>query len=148
MNSTIVVAIISVTGSFILVYLNSFKDLLNRKYEIRREQLSNFYTPFYQRYCAEFFQHCQLSSMDNRVRSIFLDLMTRNLHLMEPHSQAMYSEFYSVYLDLLEAENNNPEHSLNECSENFDAIFNKLSKQIFTEYKYILKKCHLPVPLI
>ena len=86
--------------------------------------------------------------MDNRVRSIFLDLMTRNLHLMEPHSQAMYSEFYSVYLDLLEAENNNPEYSLNECSENFDAIFNKLTKQILTEYKYILKKCHLPVPLI
>ena len=136
MNSTIVVAIISVTGSFILVYLNSFKDLLNRKYEIRREQLSNFYTPFYQRYCAGFFQHCQLSSMDNRVRSIFLDLMTRNLHLMEPHSQAMYSEFYSVYLDLLEAENNNPEYSLN---------FRRYSMNSVDRVKKICKDRKIPI---
>ena len=108
MDSTIIVAAISVIGSFTLVYLNSVKETSNKKYEIRREQLSKFYMPFYQKYCAGLFPQNRLSAMSFEARSIFFDLMTQNIYLMEPLSQAMYSDFYSTYLDLLEAENNNP----------------------------------------
>lgn len=148
MDSTIIVAAISVIGSFTLVYLNSVKETSNKKYEIRREQLSKFYMPFYQKYCAELFPQNRLSAMSFEARSIFFDLMTQNIYLMEPLSQAMYSDFYSAYLDLLEAENNNPEYLLEESSQKLDNIFSKLSRQILIEYKGILKKCHLPVPLI
>ena len=148
MNSTVIVAIITVIGSFILAYINSIKDLLNRKYEIRREQLSKFYMPFYQKYCIGLFDQNNLSNMSLETRSSFLDLMTHNIYFMEPHSQAMYSDFYQAFLDLLEAENNNPEYPFKECAQNFDNIFDTLAKQILTEYKGILKKCHLPVPLI
>ena len=44
----IVVAIISVVGSFVVVYLTAIKELFTQKYQIRREQLDNFYIPFYQ----------------------------------------------------------------------------------------------------
>ena len=148
MDSTIIVAAISVIGSFTLVYLNSVKETSNKKYEIRREQLSKFYMPFYQKYCAGLFPQNRLSAMSFEARSIFFDLMTQNIYLMEPLSQAMYSDFYSTYLDLLEAENNNPEYLLEESSQKLDNIFSKLSRQILIEYKGILKKCHLPVPLI
>lgn len=148
MDSTIIVATISVIGSFTLVYLNSVKETSNKKYEIRREQLSKFYMPFYQKYCAGLFPQNRLSAMSFEARSIFFDLMTQNIYLMEPLSQAMYSDFYSAYLDLLEAENNNPEYLLEESSQKLDNIFSKLSRQILIEYKGILKKCHLPVPLI
>lgn len=148
MDSTIIVAAISVIGSFTLVYLNSVKETSNKKYEIRREQLSKFYMPFYQKYCAGLFPQNRLSAMSFEARSIFFDLMTQNIYLMEPLSQAMYSDFYSAYLDLLEAENNNPEYLLEESSQKLDNIFSKLSRQILIEYKGILKKCHLPVPLI
>lgn len=147
-TSTIIVAAISVIGSFTLVYLNSVKETSNKKYEIRREQLSKFYMPFYQKYCAGLFPQNRLSAMSFEARSIFFDLMTQNIYLMEPLSQAMYSDFYSAYLDLLEAENNNPEYLLEESSQKLDNIFSKLSRQILIEYKGILKKCHLPVPLI
>lgn len=148
MDSTIIVAAISVIGSFTLVYLNSVKETSNKKYEIRREQLSKFYMPFYQKYCAGLFPQNRLSAMSFEARSIFFDLMTQNIYLMEPLSQALYSDFYSAYLDLLEAENNNPEYLLEESSQKLDNIFSKLSRQILIEYKGILKKCHLPVPLI
>lgn len=148
MDSTIIVVAISVIGSFTLVYLNSVKETSNKKYEIRREQLSKFYMPFYQKYCAGLFPQNRLSAMSFEARSIFFDLMTQNIYLMEPLSQAMYSDFYSAYLDLLEAENNNPEYLLEESSQKLDNIFSKLSRQILIEYKGILKKCHLPVPLI
>ena len=148
MDSTIIVAAISVIGSFTLVYLNSVKETSNKKYEIRREQLSKFYMPFYQKYCAGLFPQNRLSAMSFEARSIFFDLMTQNIYLMEPLSHAMYSDFYSAYLDLLEAENNNPEYLLEESSQKLDNIFSKLSRQILIEYKGILKKCHLPVPLI
>ena len=104
--------------------------------------------PFYQKYCAGLFPQNRLSAMSFEARSIFFDLMTQNIYLMEPLSQAMYSNFYSAYLDLLEAENNNPEYLLEESSQKLDNIFSKLSRQILIEYKGILKKCHLPVPLI
>lgn len=117
MDSTIIVAAISVIGSFTLVYLNSVKETSNKKYEIRREQLSKFYMPFYQKYCAGLFPQNRLSAMSFEARSIFFDLMTQNIYLMEPLSQAMYSDFYSAYLDLLEAENNNPEYLLEESSQ-------------------------------
>lgn len=148
MDSTIIVAAISVIGSFTLVYLNSVKETSNRKYEIRKEQLSKFCIPFYQRYCAGLFPQNQLSAMSSEARARFFNLITQNIYLMEPLSQAMYSDFYSAYLDLLEAESNNPEYSLEESSRKLDTIFNKLSRQILIEYKGILKKCHLPVPLI
>ena len=138
MNSSVIVSVITVIGSFTLVYLNSIKDSSDRKYNVRKEQLLKFYVPFYQRYRMGFFPQNQLSTMD---------IMTQNIHLMEPLSPAMYSDFYLAFLNLAEAENGNPEYPYEECAQKMDEIFEDLSKTIFIEYRQILKKCHLPVPL-
>lgn len=135
MDSTIIVAAISVIGSFTLVYLNSVKETSNRKYEIRKEQLSKFYIPFYQRYCAGLFPQNQLSAMSSEARARFFNLITQNIYLMEPLSQAMYSDFYSAYLDLLEAENNNPEYSLEESSRKLDTIFKNYQGKFLSSTK-------------
>mgnify|MGYP001214852331 CR=1 FL=1 len=148
MESSIIVSIITVAGSFILVYLSTVKDRVNQKYNVRKEQLNNFYIPFYQHYCAGFLFENSFSQLDLDGRSIFFDLFTKNLHLMEPTSQSMYCDFYRAFLDLLEAENQNQYFSITICSHNMDRIFSSISQTIFCEYKDILKKCHLPVPLI
>ena len=148
MESSIIVSIITVAGSFILVYLSTVKDRVNQKFNVRKEQLNNFYIPFYQHYCAGFLFENSFSKLDVEGRCVFFDLFTHNLHLMEPTSQSMYCDFYRAFLDLLEAENDNPDFPLDIYSHNMDQVFSAISQAIFCEYKDILKKCHLPVPLI
>lgn len=148
MDSSIIVAIISLIGSFILIYLSSIKETSDRKYTVRKEQLDKFYIPFYQKYCATFLSQNKLSELDINTSGIFLDLFTNNLHLMEPESQSLYQDYYLAFLNMLEANTGNPDFPLDECSQKLDQIFSKMSKTIFNEYKQILKKCHLPVPLI
>ena len=146
--NSIFVPLISVIGSFVVVYLSAIRDVFNDKQKVRKEQLEHFYIPFYRRYCAGFLSKTRLSEMDIEARNDFFDLFTQNIHLMEPISQSRYSDFYAAYLDLLEAESNNKDYSLVECSDRFDQVFNDMTASILLEYKCILKKCHLPVPLI
>lgn len=54
MDSSIIVAIISLIGSFILIYLSSIKETSDRKYTVRKEQLDKFYIPFYQNIVRRF----------------------------------------------------------------------------------------------
>lgn len=144
----IIVAIISVIGSFVVVYLTAVKELFTQKYQIRREQLDNFYIPFYQFYYRGLLLYNKLSSLSSEARCNLLDLMSNNIYLMEPKSQAIYSDFYIAFLNMLEAETGNEDYPLAQCSEELDTVFNKLTNAVFTEYKGILKKCNLPVPSI
>lgn len=145
---SILVSVISVIGSFILVYLSTIKDHFAHRYEVKKEQLEKFYIPFYQKYCAGFLSIVKLSEMSFEARGMFLDLFTQNIHLMEPKSQSMYQDFYRAFLDMLEAEDKNPDYPLDKCRHELDKVFDNMSKEILKEYKCILKKCHLPVPSI
>ena len=44
--ASIIVSLISVIGSFVVVYLSAIRDVFNEKQQVRREQLDNFYVPF------------------------------------------------------------------------------------------------------
>lgn len=146
--ASIIVAIISLIGSFVLVYLNSIKDIFLSKRNVYKERLEKFYIPFYQKYCAGALSTEKLSSLDIEARCIFLDLFTHNIHLMDAHSQALYSEFYLAFLDLIEAEDSEAYIDVPACCDRLDMVFDKMVKFTFNEYKRILKKCHLPIPLI
>ena len=148
MDASIIVAIISVIGSFVVIYLSSVKDYFTLKNKVRREQLDKFYIPFYQNYCAGFLSINKLSEMSLEARSKFLDLFTKNIYLMEPKSQSMYNDFYQAFLNMLSAYNEEPDYPFEKCSHEFDTIFNNMSNAILSEYKDILRKCRLPVPLI
>ena len=145
---SIIVAIISLIGSCIAIYSNFLKDLLTSKKTVYKKRLENFYFPFYQKYCAGFLSINEFSSLDFEARSIFLDLFTQNIHLMGAPCQALYSDFYLAFLNLLEAENGNPDFELEKCRNELDNTFNKMCSLLFSEYRCILKKCHLPVPSI
>jgi hypothetical protein len=86
--------------------------------------------------------------MSLAARSKFLDLLSHNLHLLKPKSQAMFPDFYLAYLNLLEAEDDNPDYPLEQCQQEFDKVFDKMSVMILHDYKGILRQCHLPVPSI
>ena len=45
--ASIIVSLISVIGSFVVVYLSAIRDVFSEKQQVRREQLDNFYIPFY-----------------------------------------------------------------------------------------------------
>lgn len=148
MDASIIVAIISVIGSFILVYLTTIKEQSAIKHDVRKEQLDKFYIPFYQMYCRGFMSQIKPSEFPMDVKLELLDLMSDNIYLMEPLSQSMYSSFYRDLLRVMDAENGNPVFSLAQAKEQYDNTTQKLIKTILMEYKELLKKCHLPTPLI
>lgn len=144
----IIVAVISVIGSFVVVYLSTIKEHFTQKYEVKKEQLEKFYIPFYQKYCAGFLSINKISEMSFETRGQFLDLFTQNIHLMEPKSQSLYQDFYLAFLNMLEAEENNPDFPIEKHSKELDNVFGAMTNAVLQEYKDILKKCHLPVPSI
>lgn len=87
LNPEIIASTITTLGAFILVYLSVIKDDHVSKSKIIREQLEKFYIPFYKIYCRSFLSKLALSEMDVETWSRVLDLMSDNLHLMEPSSQ-------------------------------------------------------------
>lgn len=136
-----------VLGSFLVIYLTFIKEQVIEKRNINHKQLDNFYIPFYKLYCRGFLFNTSLANMDIEARSKVLDLLSQNIQYMMPGSQFLYIDFYAAFLDLLEAEDKNPDFPLEETKNNFDEIFNKLSNCILKEYKSLLKKVYLPVPL-
>ena len=136
-----------VLGSFIIIYLTFIKEQVIEKRNIIHKQLDNFYIPFYKLYCRGFLFKTSLSNMNINVRSKVLDLLSHNIQYMMPGSQFLYIDFYAAFLDLLEAEDKNPDFPLEETKNNFDKIFNEMSNHILKEYKALLKKVYLPVPL-
>ena len=71
--ASIIVSLISVIGSFVVVYLSAIRDVFSEKQQVRREQLDNFYIPFYRRYCAGFLFRNRLSQMSQEV--LFLNYL-------------------------------------------------------------------------
>lgn len=140
--------IIATLGAFILVYLSVIKDDHVSKSKIIREQLENFYIPFYKIYCCGFLSQTALSAMKPEIWSDILDLMSNNLHLMEPVSQSLYSKYYSAYLNMLEAKNGNPMYSLESTAQKLDETYNTLCASVFAEYTTLLRKAKLPVPIL
>ena len=144
---SIISNLITTLGAFVLVYLSVIKDNYSSKYKIRREQLDKFYIPFYKLYCRGFLSENPLSLMTPEVRGSILELLSDNIHLMEPLSQSMYSRYYKSYLDLLEAEDGCSHFSL-QARAQMDSTFKVLSQSIFMEYNQLLKQssqcpCHL-----
>ena len=113
-----------------------------------REQLDKFYIPFYKIYCRGFLSELRLSELNFETWSCILDLMSDNLHLMEPESQSMYSKYYLAYLNMLEAQDGNPMFPVEQTSQNLDEAFNTLCGAIFREYVTLLRKLKLPVPIL
>ena len=148
LNPEIIASTITTLGAFILVYLSVIKDDHVSKSKIIREQLEKFYIPFYKIYCRSFLSKLALSEMDVETWSRILDLMSDNLHLMEPSSQSMYSKYYSAYLNALEAQNGNPMFSSDSTMQKLDETFDILCISIFSEYATLLRKAKLPVPTL
>ena len=144
----IVASTITTLGAFILVYLSVVKDDHVSKSKIIREQLEKFSIPFYKIYCRGFLSELTLSEMSLETWSLFLDLMSDNLHLMEPASQSMYSKYYSAYLTALEAKDRNPMFSLERSMQALDETFAMLCTAVFAEYITLLRKAKLPVPIL
>ena len=147
LNSEIIGNIITTLGAFILVYLSVIKDDHVSKSKIIREQLENFYVPFYKIYCRGFLSETVLSAMDFETWSLILDLMSDNLHLMEPLSQSIYSKYYRAYLNMLEAQDGNPMFPLANTAHELDETYNALCSSVFAEYTTLLRKAKLPVPI-
>lgn len=146
MDTAIIVASISASASFIAIYLSAMKENFALKQKIQRERLDNFYIPFYQMYCRGLLDTNNLSTMGFESRGKFLDLMSKNIVFMGRKSQSLYPEYYKAFLNMLEADDGNPQYPLEECQNNFDYVFDKLAKTVFNEYRRILKKSYLPVP--
>lgn len=146
LSPEVIASTITTIGAFILVYLSVIKDDHVSKSKIIREQLEKFYIPFYKIYCRGFLSELALSKMEPKTWSHILELMSDNLHLMEPLSQSMYSKYYSAYLNALEAQQGTSNFLSNSTMQKLDETFDLLCASIFKEYATLLRKAKLPVP--
>lgn len=148
LSPEVIASTITTLGAFVLVYLSVVKDNHVSKSKIIREQLEKFYIPFYKIYCRGFLSKLTLSELSSETWSCVIELMTDNLHLMEPASQAMYSEYYAAYLEAIENCGKDFEFSYADSLEKLDTTFDSLCALIFTEYAMLLNKAKLPVPIL
>lgn len=133
-------------SALIMFYLSCVKEKRVSKSEIYKERIQNFYIPFYKMYCRGFLSdYSVVKNMPIENRRTFLDLFSNNLQYMDCKTQSLYPKYYQAFLDLMEAETAELEN-LDEYRDMFANTFYEISKNVFAEYKRLLRKLRMPVP--
>lgn len=133
-------------SAIVLFILANKHETTIKKRETLEKRLQDFYIPFYQMCLRGRLDINRLSQMDFETRSLFLDLFVGNIHLMGCDSQQLVKQYYSAYLDFLEADDDNPLYPKSVAEERLDTAFNKLRSSISSEYIDICRSLKLPVP--
>lgn len=133
--------------SIFLVYLALMKDNFISKRLVYKERVEKFYSIFYVKYNSGLLMYRELGNSSIETISVFFDLISANIYLIEPKSQQLYFSFYLSMLDVFEARNGNKEYNVESCEEKLTECFDKLTEEIIKEYKFLCKKLRLPKPI-
>lgn len=139
-------AVLPFASGIIIFYLTTGKEKRTTRKDTLQKRLDSFYIPYYQYYCRKLLSINELSSFPTEHIHELFEFLSKNICNMGTQSQAMYSDFYLSYCDLLNARNAKPGYFLSICSKKFENSFTALSNQIFTEYSDICHKLKLPAP--
>lgn len=139
-------AVLPFASGIIIFYLTIGKEKQTTRKDVLQKRLESFYIPYYQYYCRKLLSINELSSFSTEHIHELFEFLSKNICNMGTDSQAMYSDFYLSYCDLLEARRGTPHYFLGICSNKFEACFTALSNQIFAEYSDICHKLKLPAP--
>lgn len=147
-----IIAILQILVPFVsavlLYYLATIKETKVSKHKVYRERLDHYYIPFYQMYCRGFLsEEYPMGERPFDNRKTFLDLFSNNLQYMDATSQSLYSRYYQAFLNLMEAEHENP-LMLPAAKQEMNSVFDAIAKATFKEYKRLLRRLKLPVPKI
>ena len=134
--------------TLIIFFLAFGKDRYMKTLTTLHIRLERLYFPFYQKFTmGHFNDEHRLSSSPFETRSCFLELFSKNIQYMGTKSQALFSEFYIEFFNMLEADDNNSDFPVDITSKNFDKAFIALSNSLLSEYMCICKRLKLPKPL-
>ena len=146
--SDLIGVILQCVTTFSIFFLAFRKDRYMQKIDSFQQRFKQLYSPFYRKILVGCFSNeHRLSSAPIETRSIFLDLFSQNVEYMSATSQALYTNFYFEFLNLLEAYNGNPDYPFKSTAKNFDIAFIQLSQELLSDYAYICRRLQLPKPL-
>lgn len=133
--------------SVFLVYLALVKDNFISKKNVYKERVEKFYSQFYIKYNSGLMMYHEIGNCPVDTISVFFDLISKNIHLIEPKSQKLYFGFYLAMLDVFEARDGNKKFNVEICEEKLTICFDELTNEIMNEYKFLCKKLKLPRPI-
>lgn len=152
MTTQTIIEILNISLPFVsailLFYLSSHREDFASKKETYKERLNCLYVPFYKIYCRGLMNQIPFSDFSLESRGKVFDLLSNNIQFMDSISQSYYFDFYNSHLNLIDAEDGKDNEKIKIYKSELDAIFKELSKSMFAEYKYLLRKLKLPVPKI
>lgn len=135
-------------SGIIIFYLTSSKENKISKNTVLKDRLNNLYIPFYQLFCRYLLFKLPPSSLSNNSLLQFLELFSKNVHLMGKYSQFLYPSFYESLLNMYEVNDGSKDHSTEKVKSTFSYSFKEMSKALFKEYSDICSKLKLQEPAI
>lgn len=118
------------------------ENLSSKQHSIENERYRAFYAPYIQLLYVGMLWDMEFSELDFEARSKFLDLISKNVHLVDKDTLKEYPNFYLCYLGMLEFENNNLDFSTAPIELN--KAFNNISISVLSHGQTLSTKLHLP----
>ena len=133
------VPLVAVALSYFFGRLQNYNTSKSTALQTRYEA---FYVPFITLlYCGRL--DCQpYSSLDFEARAKYFDLVMHNLRYLGLDTQSCVMDFYTAFLDHLDAESDGSDTG--SSAHQLDFIFHKLRCSVLSEAKDICRSLHLP----
>ena len=134
----VIAPVVSVLITWFLGRQRSLSDFSKEQMKHRYE---TFYVPFFARlYAGSCWQYLP-SDRPFELRSIFLDMLTSNLALLGPRSQAVYPEVMAAHVAMLEYNAGNSRYK--STPRQYDRAFMHLEKALISEARDLSRKLRL-----
>jgi len=133
------IPLIAVSLTYIFGRLQSHASHKKQQCQLRYD---SFYVPFVSRLYAGYMWERPFSSNDVQARSVFFDLIVKNVQFLGHRSQALLPEVYKSFLDMLEYDEGNPGYL--GAPEIYDSTMNRFTKAMLEEGSLMSRKLRLP----
>ena len=134
-----VIPLVAIALSYFFGRLQSYNSSKTAALQTRYD---TFYVPFITLlYCGRL-DCLQYSSLDLEGRGKYFDLVMHNLQYIGLGTQSCVMEFYTEFLNYLDAEADNLD--MTAPAQQLDIVFNKLQYNVLSEARDICRQLHLP----
>ena len=134
--------IVPVISVFVSYYLGQKQSARKLSREQALHRYNTFYVPLFTHLYAGAVWKFRPSAHSLEARSVFLDLITKNISLLGVKSQMCYPDFHAAYIAMLEYDDGNSEFSA--APAKYDRAFNRLIESAMFEVKALSKELRLP----
>lgn len=130
-----IIPLISVFLSYLFGHMQATKS---NKSSVKRERYNDFYSPYSSKIYAGMMWNVDYSSLSIESKSVFFDLIMKNVHYLDEETVKLVPNFYTCFLDALEYDDDiNIQKAL-------DKSFNEITMKILLQASKLSKELSLP----